>query len=72
MARRKKKAEYKVDDYRHGDKTRKHIPEAGIAGQGRVRELPKTRYSYDPHLPPALRFDETGEADQIPELLQTA
>ncbi len=36
MARRKKKTEYKVDDYRHEDKTCKHIPEAGSAGQGKV------------------------------------
>ena len=46
-----------VTDYRHADK-RKHIPPAGLAAQGRVQEVPKTRYAYDPHLPPVLRFDD--------------
>ena len=33
---------------------------------------PRQEYAYNPHLPPILRFDETGDADQIPELLQLA
>ena len=45
-----------VTDYRHADK-RKHIPPAGLAAQGKVQEVAKTRYAYDPHLPPVLRFD---------------
>jgi adenine-specific DNA-methyltransferase len=60
-----------VTDYRHAEK-RKNIPPAGLAGQGKVKEVPKTRYFYDPHLPPVLRFDPTGKADQLPELLQIA
>ncbi len=63
--------EEKVTDYRHGDK-RKNIPPAGLAAQGRVSEVPKTRYAYDPHLPPVLRFDSAGKEDALPELLQTA
>ena len=30
-----------------------------------VREVPKIRYSYDPHLRPVLRFDGRGEDDQL-------
>lgn len=78
MAQRKRKAtptdadpDGKVTDYRHADK-RKNIPPAGLAAQGHVREVPKTRYAYDPHLPPVLRFDETGRKDVLPELLATA
>ena len=60
-----------ITDYRHNS-TRKNIPPAGLAAQGKIKEAPKTRYFYDPHLPPVLRFDDSGAADQLPELLQTA
>ena len=60
-----------VADYRHADK-RKHIPPAGLASQGKVQEVAKTRYAYDPHLPPGLRFDATGAPDRLPDLLETA
>ena len=60
-----------VTDYRHADK-RKHIPPAGLAAQGKVQEVAKTRYAYDPHLPPVLRFDESGTADRLPTLIETA
>lgn len=60
-----------VTDYRY-DETRKHIPEAGLASHGRVQAVPVSQYSYDPHLPPVLRFDPTGEADKLPELLAEA
>jgi adenine-specific DNA-methyltransferase len=63
--------EQPITDYRHGEK-RKNIPPAGLAAQGKVTEVPKTRYFYDPHLPPVMRFDETGASDQLPELLETA
>ena len=60
-----------IADYRY-DATRKNNPPAALASQGRVREIPKQRYHYDPHLPPVLRFDETGESDRLPELLAEA
>lgn len=77
MARGKKRKEpgggaAPVADYRHTAATRKNNPTAGLAGQGRVRETPKVAYAYDPHLPPALRFDETGASDRLPELLAEA
>ena len=60
-----------VADYRH-DATRKNNPPAALASQGHIREVPKQRYYYDPHLPPVLRFDDTGESDRLPELLEEA
>ena len=60
-----------VADYRHDD-TRKNIPPAKIAAEGRVPDVPKITYSYSPRLDPALRFDGTGGADALPELLATA
>ena len=61
-----------IQDYRHDAATRRNNPPAAIASQGRLRETPKQEYAYNPHLPPVLRFDETGETDSIPELLEKA
>jgi len=55
-------------DYRHNAK-RKNNPLAGLAAQNRAAEPPKITYAYNPHLPPVLRFDATGIADKIQELL---
>jgi adenine-specific DNA-methyltransferase len=73
MARKKttKATESSVVDYRY-DAKRKNIPPAGLAAQGRVREVPRMSFAYDPHLPPVLRFDATGATDKLPELLETA
>ena len=72
MARgHRKQPEKDVEDYRH-DATRKNNPPAGLAAQGMLRERPKQSYSYDPHRPPVLRFDETGASDKLPELLEIA
>ena len=60
-----------VLDYRY-DSTRKHIPPAGLAAQGRVREAASLQFAYDPHLPPVLRSDPTGAADRIQALLESA
>lgn len=60
-----------VSDYRHDDK-RKNIPPAKIAAEGRLPEVPKISYSYSPRLDPTLRFDATGQADNLPRLLTTA
>jgi adenine-specific DNA-methyltransferase len=71
MARRKRKTDKEVIDYRH-DAKRKNLPPAALAAHGKVAKLAETRYAYDPHLPPTLRFDETGEADRLPDLLAEA
>ena len=75
MARKKRpsnKPEAEVKDYRHGDATRKNNPPAGIASHATIREKPKQVYAYNPHLPPVLRFDESGGADRLPALLEKA
>ena len=61
-----------IQDYRHDAATRRNNPPAGIASHGGLREKPKQEYAYNPHLPPVLRFDETGAADKLPELLEKA
>jgi adenine-specific DNA-methyltransferase len=60
-----------VTDYRHKAK-RKHIPPAGLAAQGQIKQTPKLQFAYNPHLPPVLRFDPTGKADQLPEPIRQA
>lgn len=60
-----------VADYRF-DAARKNIPPAGLAAQGKLMEAQRIRYDYDPHRPPLLRFDASGAADRVPELLETA
>ena len=69
---RKKRRETEVKDYRHEDATRKNNPPAGIASHAKIRETPKREYAYNPHLPPVLRFDESGGADRLPALLEKA
>ena len=75
MARKKRTAKSQnteIQDYRHDDAKRKNNPSAGIAARGRINETPKVEYTHNPHLPPTLRFDENGNADRLPELLQKA
>ena len=71
----RKRARQGVDtavlDYRY-DSARKHIPPAGLAAQGRVRETPRLRFAYDPHFPPVLRSDPTGAADRLQAWLESA
>jgi adenine-specific DNA-methyltransferase len=62
----------RVADYRYDHAKRKNNPPAGLAAQGRIAEQPRERYAYNPHLPPVLRFDATGGADRLPELLEVA
>jgi adenine-specific DNA-methyltransferase len=53
--------------------TRKNIPPAGLEAQGVLREAPRIRYEYNPHLPPILRFSNSAvEVDRLPELLAIA
>ena len=69
---RKKRRDTEVKDYRHEEATRKNNPPAGIASHAKIRETPKREYAYNPHLPPVLRFDESGDSDRLPELLEKA
>jgi adenine-specific DNA-methyltransferase len=61
-----------VTDYRHDEATRKNNPPAKIAAEGTIPLMPKIKYEYSPRLAPALRFDSTGHADRLPELLEKA
>ena len=52
---------------------RKNIPPAGLEAQGVVREAPRLRYEFNPHLPPELRSaPDAAAADRLPELLAEA
>src|ERR1022692_1882736 len=61
-----------VTDYRFPEATRKNNPPAKIAAEGYVPLIPKAEYLYSPRRPPELRFDPTGGADELPELLDKA
>lgn len=61
-----------MQDYRHAEAKRKNNPPARIAAEGHMPVLPKSEYAYNPHLPPVLRFDGSGEADRLPALLEKA
>jgi adenine-specific DNA-methyltransferase len=61
-----------VSDYRFPEATRKNNPPAKIAAEGHVPLIPKAEYLYSPRRPPELRFDPTGRADELPELLAKA
>ena len=61
-----------VSDYRFPEATRKNNPPAKIAAEGYVPLIPKAEYLYSPRRPPELRFDPTGSADELPELLAKA
>ena len=43
-----------ITSYKHPAK-RKNIPPAGLEAQGVLKDAPKIRYEYNPHLPPVLR-----------------
>lgn len=76
MAKRKKEAggqtSFESSDYRHGTERRTNIPPAKIAAEGKVPAIEKARYAHDPHLPPSLRFDATGESDRLYDLVAAA
>ena len=72
MAKKTTKKITPVTAYQFSDHTRKNIPPAGLAAQGKVKNQPKIKYSYDPHLPPVLRFDESGQDDNLQALLHEA
>lgn len=58
-----------VISYRHGDR-RRNNPEVGMVDPDSDPDEGKTRYSYDPHLDPALQFD-VGRA-QVERIIDDA
>ena len=55
----------KMGDYRHPEAKRKNNPPGRIAAEGHVPVIATAEYAYNPHLPPVLRFDQSGEADKL-------
>jgi adenine-specific DNA-methyltransferase len=76
MARRKKSDATPIEanaiDYRYPNEKRRNIPPGRIAGEGVVPKVPKVRYFYSAHLPPALQFDTTGKPDKLNALIEKA
>jgi adenine-specific DNA-methyltransferase len=66
------KGEVAIREYRHAGVNRKNNPPASIAAEGWTPYIPQIPYNYSPRLPPELRFDPTGSADEIPALLARA
>ena len=61
-----------VTSYKYSSK-RKNIPPAGLEAHGLIREVPRIRYEYNPHLPPILRSSpDAGKADHLLSLLRNA
>ncbi len=65
-------AEEKVVDYRHKTSKRLNIPPAGLEARGEIAREKRIKWAYNPHLAPALRFDATGQADDIAEIIMAA
>src|ERR1700733_10048262 len=61
-----------VEDYRFRTSKRKNNPPAAIASAAPVPVIPKAKYEYNPHLPPVLRFDQTGQSDVLETRLSKA
>lgn len=57
-----------VQEYRH-DKKRTNNPPAGLASYADEGDDENVHYNLDPHLPPQLRFDQKGKADELPDEL---
>jgi len=71
MARKKKTPQrVEVENYSHKKASRKNIPPAKIASEGRIPKAAKASYSYSPHLTPELRFDPDGDADRVAAIVE--
>ena len=75
MARKKKvtgNGAEGIDDYRHKGSKRKNNPPAKIAAEGQIPSCRRSSIRTALARPPVLRFDSTGKADHLPELLAEA
>ena len=50
-----------TESYQHRTETRSNIPATGIAPDGDIPYMPETKYYYNPHLQPILRFASEGK-----------
>ncbi len=72
MARRKTTKRVEVENYSHNGSSRKNIPPAKIAGEGKIPKTKEAVYSYSPHLAPEMRFDTTGDSDRLAAIVEKA
>ena len=72
MARKKTTKRVEVENYSHKGSSRKNIPPAKIASEGKIPKQKHAVYSYSPHLTPNLRFDSTGDADRLTAIVDKA
>ncbi|MEO8664815.1 MAG: site-specific DNA-methyltransferase [Ignavibacteria bacterium] len=65
MAKRKSTASSKrpIEQYEHKDKDRVNNPPVGLVTPETDKDLPKKKYSYDPHLDPQLQW--AGKAERL-------
>ncbi|WP_169742786.1 site-specific DNA-methyltransferase [Muricoccus aerilatus] len=64
--------QFPIDDYRHPTAKRSNNPPAALAAEGRSPASPRISYDYSPRLDPTLRFDASGQADALQDLLEKA
>lgn len=67
MPRKRQQSELETTDYRQLGKRRRDIPPAKIDPAGEIPKVAKPRHAHSPHLPLVLRFDATGQADEVVE-----
>ena len=72
MARKKTTKRVEVENYSHNGSSRKNIPPAKIAGEGKIPKTKKAVYSYSPHLTPDCCFDTSGNADRVADIVKKA
>ena len=72
MAKKRKAVKVEVENFSHSTATRKNIPPAKIASEGKIPHVQKAKYGYSAHLTPELRFDTTGRSDRISEIVEKA
>ncbi len=72
MARKNHPKEKEIGQYDHTDKERLNNPPVGLVTAETDRDMPKARYSYDPHLDPQLNWDARKLRDDFEEMLLAA
>jgi len=72
MARKKSSKNKEIGQYDHTDKERLNNPPVGLVTAETDRDMPKKRYSYDPHLDPQLNCDARKLRDDFEEMLRAA
>lgn len=61
-----------VENFSHTTSSRKNIPPAKIAAEGKIPVVKKAKYGYSAHLSPELRFDTSGKSDRVSGIVEKA